>query len=580
MKVRKKLMAYFLCLTMAASVLPMPAVRAEVDQSWIVDTKPTLNEKGKLVRDCQHGGSHGEDIYILPELNVLDYEYEPVSCTGSGKEKYIFRKDEQEFSFEVEVERGGKHNYGDWEVTVAPTKETEGKLTRTCKNDENHKETFPLPKLDEINYTFSTTATCETGGTDTYIYNKDGNTFSFKDENGQPAGHDYGDWEVITAPTKECAGSLRRTCKNNENHTDVISLPKLDKINYTFSTTATCEEEGKDIYTYQSAQLEILDKDGNPFSFEVEGQSTGHAYGNWKVTTAPTKEKSGELTRICKNNESHTEKFSLPKLDKGNYVYSISKKAGCVTKGIDHYTYRKDGQEFSFDVEVKATGHKITPKEVKKATAKNEGSLVYQCTSCGHIEKTLALPRTELQISLNGKSQTLIKKDISQYKLELVNEKRDKKYVTIKDGKITAKSIKNLTGKNLKNLKTKIPVRVTVGNTQYTVNTNIAIPAPTKNEIGIKRTKVLTQGGIYTKYQFTYKGSVSKASKVIVRIENLNTKNTNEVLDRKLQNPKSSQNSYIYLTSEAIKKLNNKVVFKIYVKYGKNKSKIVRISSK
>lgn len=47
---------------------------------------------------------------------------------------------------------------------------------------------------------------------------------------------------------------------------------------------------------------------------EVTVKTTGHDWGDWKVTRAATEKEEGEETRVCKNDETHIERRSIEKL--------------------------------------------------------------------------------------------------------------------------------------------------------------------------------------------------------------------------------------------------------------------------
>ena len=68
-----------------------------------------------------------------------------------------------------------------------------------------------------------------------------------------------------------------------------------------------CLERGIARYTCNS---------DNSHFHEVFILALGHNWGEWKVTTPATEEKEGVETRICKNDSSHTETRSIPKLEK------------------------------------------------------------------------------------------------------------------------------------------------------------------------------------------------------------------------------------------------------------------------
>ena len=241
-----------------------------------------------------------------------------------------------------------EHNYGEWAVTKTPTIDSEGELTRVCADDATHIEKFVLPKLNKNDYEYTRTApTCDDDGVESYVYTKDGQTFTFNVT--LPAtSHNFGEWSVTKAPTLDAEGELTRVCANDGNHKETFTLPKLNNTDYTYTVTKqpTCEENGSGKYTYT--------KDGKTFDFTVELAATGHSWGEWSVTKEPTADAEGELTRVCANDGSHKETFTLPKLNDTDYKYNIITPPTQSSTGTGRYTYTKDNQEFTFDVTIPA----------------------------------------------------------------------------------------------------------------------------------------------------------------------------------------------------------------------------------
>ena len=82
---------------------------------------------------------------------------------------------------------------------------------------------------------------------------------------------------------------------------------------------ATCTEDGVngyyycpvcDLYFWNAEGTEII---YNPTDTKVP--ATGHNWGEWQVTKKPTADSEGEEKRVCKNDSSHVETRSIPKLN-------------------------------------------------------------------------------------------------------------------------------------------------------------------------------------------------------------------------------------------------------------------------
>lgn len=171
-----------------------------------------------------------------------------------------------------------------------------------------------------------------------------------RDKTTQDCKHIFGDWEIVTEPTLDADGKIKRVCSKDKTYTEEFTLPKLNGENYTYKEekTPTCVEKGEASYTY--------DKDGQKLKFTKDLDYGPHTYGKWVMVEEPTKEKVGLLERICSVDKTHKETFELPILNETNYTYSIN-PATCLEDGKAIYKYTKDKQEFEFESPILATGH-------------------------------------------------------------------------------------------------------------------------------------------------------------------------------------------------------------------------------
>ena len=148
-------------------------------------------------------------------------------------------------------------------------------------------------------------------------------------------------------------------------------------------------------------------------------------------------------------------------------------------------------------------------------------------------------------------------------KMTLPNAKKYKKYLTVNKKTGTIKTKKYYKVK----IKKPIPVKVKVKGHTYTVNVKIRIPAP---NVKVKKAKVNFSG--VKCYKYTFKYSIKNATKIKVRMKKGGKSSINEDLDRFISKSRSNKYSYILYSLKTMKKLKNKVTFKIVAYYGKNKS--------
>ena len=100
--------------------------------------------------------------------------------------------------------------------------------TRICMHDHNHieKETVTTTSKVVLN------PTCEVEGLMNYkayfTNTAFGNTSI--DVPLHPLGHKYGAWEVVTLPSVDSYGMIRRICKNDSDHKETKDIPMLNDI--------------------------------------------------------------------------------------------------------------------------------------------------------------------------------------------------------------------------------------------------------------------------------------------------------------------------------------------------------------
>ena len=391
---------------------------------WSVTKAPTAEAEGEAQGVCSHDPSHIV-TETLPVLGDGKYKAETTAatCTQAGETAYIFTLSDGTKIEAATVQLPAlSHNYK-WTVTTAPTKEETGVLTGVCSVCKDEQETA-LPVLNAEDYEVTTVAaTCESAGSETYTYIKDGQRYMAARIELPALGHSWGEWAVTKAPTRTETGMLTRTCTRNGAHTETYELPVLGDTSYTAETVAaTCTQAGS--ITYK------LTKDGQEIVVAAtELPALGHDY-EWTVTTAPTKEETGVLTGVCVVCEDKQE-IVLPVLNAEDYEVSIV-AATCESAGSETYTYVREGERYTAArIELPALGHDY---EWTLGTAPSEsagGTLTGTCTrtDCDSVT-TATLP------ALNDSDYEVTTEDPT------CTETGTKTYVYVKDGqKITAATV-------------------------------------------------------------------------------------------------------------------------------------------
>ena len=133
-------------------------------------------------------------------------------------------------------------------------------------------------------------------------------------------GHNWGEWTVVKAATEEEEGLERRTCGNDESHTEERIIPKLNHVHNlekTEAVDATCTEAGNiEYWTCSKCKKLYKDSEGTQEITEADTvvAAKGHNWGEWTVEKEATEDEEGLETRTCLNDESHKEERTIPKL--------------------------------------------------------------------------------------------------------------------------------------------------------------------------------------------------------------------------------------------------------------------------
>ena len=258
-------------------------------------------------------------------------------------------------------------------------------------------------------------------------------------------GHNWGEWTVVKAATEEEEGLERRTCSNDESHTEEKTIPKLNHVHELVKTdavAATCTEAGnieywtcskcKKLYKDSEGTQEITEADtvvaakghslekteakdatcteaGNTeywtcseckklfgddqgtreiTAADTVVAATGHDWGEWTVVKAATEEEEGLERRTCSNDESHTEEKTIPKL---NHVHNLVKTdavdASCTEAGnIDYWTCSKCNKLYKDSAGTQEITAADTVVAAKGHSLEKTEAKAATCTEAGNIE--------------------------------------------------------------------------------------------------------------------------------------------------------------------------------------------------
>ena len=176
------------------------------------------------------------------------------------------------------------HDYTAWEITDDPTENELGMAKRECKTCGEVDEDF-VPKLSDERWTVTIDEPTHTEVGTRTLTSEYG---VYKFEIPKLTDHEFGAWTIVTDPTETAEGTAVRVCPCEA--TEETAVPTLsDAEAWTISVVNPDHfNTGKTIYTSETFGV-----------VEVEIPVIEHSYGDWEMTTAPTKDAEGAAERYC-----------------------------------------------------------------------------------------------------------------------------------------------------------------------------------------------------------------------------------------------------------------------------------------
>ncbi len=311
--------------------------------TWTSDIRN--NYSGTLKWECQH--SYGPWIQVKAP-----------TCTQAGSEQRLCACGAPETR---EITALG-HDY--LASVSAPTCENQGYTTHTCNRcSDSYVDTY-VAALGH-SYSESVTApTCTAQGYTTYVCSVCGK--QYVDSYVNPLGHSFSGWIQIYAPDCTQAGKEQRSCsvcgliENRE-------LSALGHNYQTIVTAPTCTEKGFTTHTCSRCGDSYVDTYVN---------ASGHSFGSWTQTKAPTCTVAGTEIRVCHCGHQETQVIAAL----GHAYQKAVTAPTCTEKGYTTYTCSHCSDSY-VDSYVDALGHNyvdvITPP-----TAEQQGYTTHTCTLC------------------------------------------------------------------------------------------------------------------------------------------------------------------------------------------------------
>ena len=280
------------------------------------------------------------------------------------------------------------HNWGEWKITKEPTFTEEGTKTRTCANDETHKETETIAKLDKslLEKHEAKAATCEEAGNNGY-YSYNGKYYSDSEgtqeiqENSwviEALGHAYGESTYTWNEDKtEC--TAERVCTRDASHKETETAKTTNSV----TKESTCEQAGERTYTATFTNTAFAEQ-----TTTEEIKATGHTAGT------PVEENRVESTctqeghydeviycTVCNKEISRIQKTIEKKEHTYSTEWTIDKEATCEETGEKSHHCTECGERTDITT-IEALGHDYQIKSTTDAVCEKGGTIIYECTRC------------------------------------------------------------------------------------------------------------------------------------------------------------------------------------------------------
>lgn len=397
----KKTLALVLAVVMVALMIPFSAAAAGNRLTLAVESKTFDLQEGATVEvpiaATENMGYASGTFYVSwdatnLELTEITYSDLAPACTpapisNEGTYKINFGEEAGTGNFEgtgiffilkfkiLEGASAGTYDIDlsepevfDFDINAVDTTLTSG--TVTLKGEEVH--VHSMTKFDEKS------ATCTENGNSEYYYCAECGKY-FNDAEGKA--ETTAEAVIITA----------------KGHTPGEAVKEN-------SVEAACEKDGSyDEVKYCTVCNEEISRT------TVTVPATGHDWGEWVVTKPATENEDGEKIRTCKNDPSHIETASIPKL---THVHKLTVVEGfsatCTSEGKKtYYVCDECGKMFedaTMSKEITSEAELIIPKSEhtpsdwiidSEATETEPGTKHKECTVCGKTLETEVIPVIE-----------------------------------------------------------------------------------------------------------------------------------------------------------------------------------------
>ncbi len=358
--------------------------------AWQILTAPTATETGSAKKVCENDNEHIETVTIpvLTDTSVWEAETTPAKCEEKGEIVYT-----SEYGI-VKVEIPAlSHNYGAWEITVAPTITSDGEIKRVCSNDANHVETKTIKNLNDATFwsvdssVVPVMPTLTTPGSARLSCE----WISIDVEMPVLTNTDFWKKETLTTPDCTNGGQDKYTC-NYQGAVVIINTSATGHLDVTHVSRveATCEEAGNiehwicndcnKIFSDADCTVEIAQQD-------TVIPATDHDWSEWALDVNPSLTEPGIASKVCENDSEHIEEIEVPAVS-DSAIWSIKSEVKPTIEDAGSKIYTSIYGDVTIEVPALSnTG--VWAVETTPATCDEDGVSVYTSSLYGTVEVTI-----------------------------------------------------------------------------------------------------------------------------------------------------------------------------------------------
>ena len=184
-------------------------------------TAPTCTDEGYTTHTCSRGDSEYKDTYVDALGHNYTQEVTAPTCTDEGYTTHTCSRGDSEYKDDYARALG--HSYGGWYTVTEAKCETNGEERCDCIRCESY-QARSVARLGHDYLHTVTAPTCADEGYTTHTCSRGDS--EYKDNYVKTIEHSFGEWTVITQPTKTESGSKMKSCTECA-HTINMPIPAL-----------------------------------------------------------------------------------------------------------------------------------------------------------------------------------------------------------------------------------------------------------------------------------------------------------------------------------------------------------------